>query len=957
MADVFVSYSRRDSEFVRRLADSVSERGKDVWLDTEGIADAEVFPEAIKRAIEGSDAFVFVITPSSVESAYCENEVEYARDLQKRIVPVLRDPVPDPELPLEIRDRNWIPFTEDGDFDAGLSRLLTALDTDLEAAKAHTRWLVKALEWDAEGRDKSFLLRGAELKAAEAWLASQPDGADPAPTQLQREYLLASREAAARRQRALMGGAVVVAVVSIGLLIFALISRGQAVSERVSARAQALAAESQAELPNDPEISLILGMRAVKTRASPQTLFALRAALDASPLELGLPSVNVPAACSQNLGGGLIATYSPDGHQIAEAICTGQVRLLDAANGRLEHSVSAGGGASGVAYSPDGSMLAVGTGPEVVLLDPHTGKALRRLSGVRGPHPAQTLAVAFSPNGRQLAATSPAGLTVYTLPDARARMLAVTPAQGFSLAFSPDGRRVYTGGMDALVRVYDVATGRQLREIDPFPRNDGQSWPLVVAASHNGGQLAIGYPGGLNGSGLVSVYSTRSWRKDFDVASIPGVEIQSLAFSPDDTRLAVGAYDGTAGVWSLIGRQQLAAYDGPTASVNSVSFTPDGSRVLTASSDGVARVWRALGVERSFLPVSGNLGFMALHGNTLSVIEQGPNGYQVSRWRLPGGQLVSTHALLPTKNSGFVDISADGRYAFVARFPHPISPTGAPLPATLTIVDAATGRLVRRLGTTTFDPQGAPTFSPDDSKLILDESPSAKVIPGPGGSGQGLTGNTRLEILDLASGHTVTLNPAQPCGPGVSVRWAFSGDGRRVAQEAFCGIVQVFNAETGRLIRTVNQNAETSAAELNHDGSRLLVASWDSRATIYNVATGRPLVSFIGHTRGIADAGLSPDGTRVVTASLDHTVRVWDARTGQNLRVLTFPDDQYGVAFSADGSELAVGENTPTFGAPTIIRVFGTCPACQNPRELLKLAAPHATSNMTQLERAVIAGS
>ena len=87
MADVFVSYSRRDSEFVRRLADSVSERGKDVWLDTEGIPDAEVFPEAIKRAIEGSDAFVFVITPSSVGSAYCENEVEYARDLQKRIVP------------------------------------------------------------------------------------------------------------------------------------------------------------------------------------------------------------------------------------------------------------------------------------------------------------------------------------------------------------------------------------------------------------------------------------------------------------------------------------------------------------------------------------------------------------------------------------------------------------------------------------------------------------------------------------------------------------------------------------------------------------------------------------------------------------------------------------------------------------------------------------------------------
>jgi hypothetical protein len=57
MADVFMSYSRRDTEFVRRLADSISGRGKEVWLDTEGIADGEVFPEAIKHAIEQSDAF------------------------------------------------------------------------------------------------------------------------------------------------------------------------------------------------------------------------------------------------------------------------------------------------------------------------------------------------------------------------------------------------------------------------------------------------------------------------------------------------------------------------------------------------------------------------------------------------------------------------------------------------------------------------------------------------------------------------------------------------------------------------------------------------------------------------------------------------------------------------------------------------------------------------------------
>jgi len=119
--------------------------------------------------------------------------------------------------------------TDDAQFDPSMGRLVKALDADLEAARAHTRWLVKALEWESEDRDNSFLLRGSELKSAEGWLASSSEAADPAPTPLQREYLLASRDAANRRQRVSVGASLLIAVVSIGLLIFALISRGQAV--------------------------------------------------------------------------------------------------------------------------------------------------------------------------------------------------------------------------------------------------------------------------------------------------------------------------------------------------------------------------------------------------------------------------------------------------------------------------------------------------------------------------------------------------------------------------------------------------------------------------------------------------------------------------------------------------------------------------------------------------------
>src|SRR4051812_20793036 len=109
MADVFISYSRRDSRFVSALADGLRLHGKDVWLDIQGIRDAEVFPEALSSAIGSSDGFVFVISPASVESLYCMREVGDAVDAGKRIVPVDFEHVPAGDVPEAIRVRKWIP--------------------------------------------------------------------------------------------------------------------------------------------------------------------------------------------------------------------------------------------------------------------------------------------------------------------------------------------------------------------------------------------------------------------------------------------------------------------------------------------------------------------------------------------------------------------------------------------------------------------------------------------------------------------------------------------------------------------------------------------------------------------------------------------------------------------------------------------------------------------------------
>ena len=213
MADVFLSYSRRDGDFVRRLSSALEEHGKDVWVDVEGIRDAEVFPEALRRAIESSDAFVFVISPESVRSSFCVEEVEHAARLNKRIVPLGLRPADDDEVPEQVRLRNWIPAGEQEDFTTAIARLVKALDTDLEWERQHSRLTVRALEWEQSGRDRSFLLRGEDLKSGERWLAAGADK-DPGPTALEREYLVAGR-GRVRRGRVVIAalGIVVLAVI------------------------------------------------------------------------------------------------------------------------------------------------------------------------------------------------------------------------------------------------------------------------------------------------------------------------------------------------------------------------------------------------------------------------------------------------------------------------------------------------------------------------------------------------------------------------------------------------------------------------------------------------------------------------------------------------------------------------------------------------------------------------
>ncbi|MDP9257931.1 MAG: TIR domain-containing protein [Actinomycetota bacterium] len=946
MADVFVSYSRRDDAFVRQLVERLESRGKDVWVDVAGIRDAEVFPTALRSAVEGSDGFVFVISPDSVSSRFCEQEVAHALELNKRIVPVLLRAVPDDQIPEGIRVRNWIPAGDGDQFELAVERLVGALDTDLAWAKEHTRWLLKALEWEGENRDRSFLLRGSELAAAEQWLASAADK-EPQPIPLQTEYVVASRMAASRRQRALMGASLLVAAVALGLLVFALISRNQAINARNTAKSQALAAESQTQLAVDPERSILLAVSALHDAATPEAFFALRRALDASTIRYRLPDAGIQSCGFVNFTAPGIA-FRPDGRQLAEGLCDGSVVLADGRTGRVTRRIRVGHFGGTVAYNSDGSLLAATSDRGLLIIDPATG-AIRGVA----PHPQGRMRIAFSPNAPLLAIANNGSVTLWNVRTRRTRVLRFPPAAGgapaYALAFSADGKRLVVG-LEVVspttpgLLVLDVASGRTLRM-----RTYAHVAVADVAFAPDGEHVAVAQTLLPFGNGRIVLLDAHTLAGDRTLATLPGVDATAVAFRPDGSAVAFGGADGTAGLVSVQTGQPIASYLGQTAAINQVAFSPDGRIVATASTDGTTRVWRARGQEQQSILAGGAVaGLATLAGGVEAIVakdDRARHTFVVQTWSNPAARPGKPLEISPTNVVNAVFLSGDGRLAAIIPLPR-----GLPK-APIQIWNVAKRR-VTTVPPLTTPFGGEPVFSPGGSSIAMGIPPEGTAVAGPPTKppstkpppgARPKRPQPEMVVVDVRTGKSRRLGTTA-CGIGWKSQ-PFSPDGKLLAAGSFCGQVYVWNLASGRQVgRPLSIGGELADIAFSPDATRIAIASWNSTITIADVRTGHVVAVLTDHTRGVTNVAYSPDGRYLASASLDHTARVWDAHTLRLVRILDHPDSVYNLAFSSDGRELVTND------AARVIRVWDTCTACGDRAALLALAKARVTRALTAQE-------
>jgi TPR repeat protein len=200
---VFISYSRDDLQFADQLDAALNACGFECLIDRHGISGGEDWKRRLGNLISEADTIVFVLSPSSARSPICDWEVEEATRLNKRILPINCQPLEGVSPPPRLRELNYIffyaePKVPGSGFGTGLANLITALNTDFDWLREHTRYLQRAIEWDTGGRPANRLLSGNDILEAKAWAARRPKGA-PEPTALQLDFIRASEEEAEAR--------------------------------------------------------------------------------------------------------------------------------------------------------------------------------------------------------------------------------------------------------------------------------------------------------------------------------------------------------------------------------------------------------------------------------------------------------------------------------------------------------------------------------------------------------------------------------------------------------------------------------------------------------------------------------------------------------------------------------------------------------------------------------------
>jgi hypothetical protein len=119
---VFFSYSRKDTAFALTLAQEVRSAGADIWIDQLDIRAGDLWDVEIEKALVNASCVLVILSPFSVASDNVQDEIAFALDAEKTIIPVILEPCTIP-----FRLRRWMHIDFSKNYEEGLEHLMAAL--------------------------------------------------------------------------------------------------------------------------------------------------------------------------------------------------------------------------------------------------------------------------------------------------------------------------------------------------------------------------------------------------------------------------------------------------------------------------------------------------------------------------------------------------------------------------------------------------------------------------------------------------------------------------------------------------------------------------------------------------------------------------------------------------------------------------------------------------------------
>jgi WD40 repeat protein len=796
-------------------------------------------------------------------------------------------------------------------------RLRGWLDEHATARAVQRRLVHAATEWDDSGREPAELWRGSRLAAGVEFATAYPDEVtvvereflDAGQAQLDAERREAQERAAAatkqnRRLRWLLGGLAI-------FLVLALVAGGLAVRAESRAEEQArvatareLAASAVANLETDPELAVLLAMRAVEhTRTVDGTVLpeaeeALHRAVVSSRVVAAYPDLGGAVGWSPD--GSVFVTEGPED--------TGLIDLRDPDTGESVrswkgHDVDV----NFVTFGRDGTLVSTGDDGAAVAWNPETGEEVARIQGTPGP----VAGPSISANGAVMAAAWLQEGVVRVMDLQRKQLVREIRSQdgAWATALSPDGKRVAVGAQQrpSLV-VLDVSSGEELLQLDSF------DFALnAVAWSPDGHWIAA------TGDDYAKVWDATTGIIRTELRGHTAFPF-GVDWSSDSARIATGARDGTVRVWGLTGNgarelQTLSAV-GVHNGVIGVAFSPDGRKLLAGDVlIGAATIFDvsiAGSAEWVNVPSVSEVDFF-LDGERIA---GSADAVSLTIWDAKTGRSLRTAGTPGEPGSiGFshVDVNPDGSLIAGAS------------DRSVVVWDVQTGMKVF-----SYVPLGAYvdeiTWSPDGAVLAVSATDARFTA-----------------ILDRTGAEVAKVREADGYLP-ISV--AFSPDGSRIVTgrsllpDAVRGDqtfgTTVWDWRTGEELLTVDARADVVA--FAPDGMSFATAETETQ--VWDARTGDLLRTLSGDPGGVQDVEFSPDGEILATAGGDGSIRLWDVEPGTKRLVLPgHVGFAASVRFSPDGSTLA------SSGSDDVGRVWAL-----DVDDLLEVAGGKVTRDFTPAE-------